>query len=203
MELKDYRRLCNKAEGKLEQLQQHQDELCVSRRHLNEELHSALEPAQALLQLVAQETQSTISMHIENIVQLALDAVFPDSGYVFKAKIETKRGKTEARLVLVENDREFNPTRSNGGGLADVLALALKISAFTLGNTRPIMILDEPMKYVSRDLQIQAAEIVEHLCKELELQFVVSTHIPEFVSIADKKFAITQTDGISEVDNAD
>ena len=53
----------------------------------------SIEEAQAFLQGVAQDTQTKLKIHIQDIVQLALDACFPDE-YEFTVDFEIKRGST-------------------------------------------------------------------------------------------------------------
>ena len=59
---------------------------------------SLLEESQLLIQRVAQDTQSKLKFKVEDVVNTALDAVFPDE-YSFSLDFELSRGKTEARLV--------------------------------------------------------------------------------------------------------
>lgn len=169
--------------SQLESAQQHEVDLREQARNV--------ELAQAFLQSVAQETQRDLKIRVEKIVQLALDTVWPGS-YQFQIEFELKRGKTEARIFLLENGWEYDPMSQNGGGLVDVLALALRITAYTLGGTANTLIFDEPMKFVSRDLQERASEIIKVLSKHLGIQFIISTHVPEIIESSDKVFRVVK-----------
>jgi len=183
----------SEARGSLNVLKkQYQAALKISKK-LRILMDDGILPAQALIQTVAQETQSRVQVHIKNIVQLALDAVFPDK-YEFMIDFELKRGKTEASLYLLKNTEHYDPMFSNGGGVVDILALALRISAYTLSNNRNIVILDEPMRFVSEDLQEDAATIIKHLSEKINLQFLISTHSEEIINIADKSFRASMID---------
>ena len=80
----------------------------------------SIEEAQTFIQVVAKETQEQLRYHIEDIVQLALDAVFPGE-YDFRVVFEIKRGKTEARLCFLRNNIEIDPLTSAGGGVSELI----------------------------------------------------------------------------------
>jgi len=122
-------------------------------------------------------------------VQLALDAVFPGA-YEFCVQFDLKRGSTEARLVFLEHGQEISPLDSAGGGVADIVSFALRLSVWSLGSSSKIIILDEPFKYLSKDLQDRAGEILRCLSQKLKLQIIMVSHCSEMVSISDKVFSV-------------
>jgi DNA repair exonuclease SbcCD ATPase subunit len=162
----------------------------------------ALEGAQAFLQSVAQETQEQLRYHIEDIVQLALDTCFPDQ-YTFRINFQVKYGKTEAALDFIDKSSgiSIDPINASGGGVVDLAAFALRIAGWTLeNNTDNVIILDEPLKFISADLRIQAAKVLQTLSHKLNLQFIMVTHLPEFTDVADKVFMVKKNKkGISIV----
>ena len=95
----------------------------------------ALEEAQIFLQGVAKETQEQIRFNIEDIVNTCLDAVFP-SMYQFRIIFEVKRGKTEARMVLLDGDKELDAMSANGGGLVQILSFALRVALLVISKNR-------------------------------------------------------------------
>ena len=148
-----------------------------------------LEKAQAFLQDIAQKTQEQLRYHIEDIVQLCLDIVFPDK-YKFNMIFEVKRGKTEARLVFLDDGEEVEPMEASGGGVVDIAALALRIAGWSLSKTENVIVLDEPFRFISNDKQALAAEVLKELSKTLNLQFIIVTHRPEIVDVADNVFNV-------------
>jgi DNA repair exonuclease SbcCD ATPase subunit len=162
-------------------------------------LENGVLPAQALLKRIAQETQSKIKIHMENIVQLALDAIWEDK-YEFQIIFEPKRSGTEARIVLIDDNEEMDPYQDDAGGCVDIVALTLRISAYTLSKTRNFIMMDEPMRFVSRDLQQAAAEIISELSKKLSIQFLINTHSNEIESVADRIFHVTLKKKVSIVE---
>ena len=148
-----------------------------------------IEKAQVFLQDIAQKTQEQLRYHIEDIVQLCLDIVFPDK-YKFNMIFEVKRGKTEAKLIFMDDGEEVDPMDASGGGVVDIAALALRIAGWSLSKTDNVIVLDEPFRFISNDKQALAAEVLKELSKTLNLQFIIVTHRPEIVDIADSVFNV-------------
>jgi DNA repair exonuclease SbcCD ATPase subunit len=150
----------------------------------------AIEEAQAYIQKVAKETQEQLRYHIEDVVQLAIDSVFPDE-YEFKVRFEIKRGKTEARLCFLRNGIEIDPLTSAGGGVSDVVSFALRLAVWSLSKTRKVVILDEPFRYLSKDLQSRAGVMLRELSLKLGLQIIMITHEATMMEIGDRRFVVS------------
>ena len=163
---------------------------------------SLLEKSQLLIQRVAQDTQSKLKFKVEDVVNTALDAVFPDE-YSFSLDFELSRGKTEARLVFnsKKTGREIDPMNASGGGVVDLTSFALRIACFALEQgTDNVIVLDEPFRFISRDLQSRAGEILKSLSRKMGIQFIIVTHIAEMIDVADKIFEVKKNkSGISEI----
>lgn len=138
------------------------------------------EEAQKVLQLVAQTVQQQAHERIAGVVSRCLSAVFEDP-YEFKVLFEQKRGKTEARLVFVSNGHEIDPMDASGGGVVDVAAFALRLSCLMLSRPplRRVLIMDEPMKFVSERYRERVRQMLEGLSKELQVQMIFVTHMPQ------------------------
>ena len=110
-----------------------------------------------------------------------------DDPYEFELEFVIKRGKTEANLWFVRNDAKFSPMDTAGGGAIDVASMALRIAAWSINkNTRPIIILDEPFKNLSENLQDRAASMLRMLSEKLDLQIIMVSHINNLVKNSDK-----------------
>lgn len=161
-----------------------------------------LEKAQSFLQKVAQDTQSQLKLSIEDIVNLALDTCFPNE-YEFRLDFNVARGKTEAELVFLSRltGRQIDPMDASGGGVVDVTAFALRIASYALERgIDNVIILDEPVRFVSRDLVNRAGEILRVLSERMGLQIILVTHIPELVDVSDKVFRVKKdAEGFSKV----
>lgn len=159
-----------------------------------------LEQAQAFLQKIAQDTQSQLKFQIEDIVNLALETCFPNE-YVFQLQFTIARGKTDAELVFLsqKTNRPIDPMNASGGGVVDLTSFALRIASYALEQgIDNVIILDEPFRFISRDLQVRAGEILKTLSEKLGLQILMVTHIGEMIDIANKVFEVKKnSDGRS------
>jgi len=180
-------------------LQTHQDTL-AKLLELNQILEDVIK-AQKIIQEVSAATQEQMAMEISDLVSLALAAVFSDP-YEFKVAFVQRRSRTEADLLFARGGEVHSPMFSSGGGPVDVAAFALRISLWSLTkSTRPVIVLDEPFKHLSRDLHGRAAEMLQTLSKELGLQIIMVSHSEDLIEGANKVFYVTIKDGISKVEN--
>jgi DNA repair exonuclease SbcCD ATPase subunit len=154
--------------------------------------------ALALAQKVAVETQEQIKFNIEDIVNLALDTVFPDR-YKFQLLFETKRKRTEARPVLFDGEHEIDPLDSTGGGLSDTLAFALRIALLIISRNRKVLILDEAVGAVSKGYKPKMYEIMKRLSTDLGIQIIAVTHDENMVEIADTVYTVEKEGKVSNV----
>jgi DNA repair exonuclease SbcCD ATPase subunit len=138
--------------------------------------------AQQVLQAIAEGVQQQAHQQIASVVTRCLEAVFQEDAYEFKIDFESKRGKTEARLLFVRDGNEIDPVDASGGGTVDVASMALRIACLVLSSpqNRRLLVLDEPWKYLSANYRPYLREIIQTLSKELSVQFVIVTHCPEF-----------------------
>lgn len=150
----------------------------------------AQENALALVQQVAKETQDQLKLRIESIVQEALDAVFPGGGK-FRVDYETKNDRTQASIYIEVDGERMDPLADDGGGLADVLAFALRLVAWSLGKSENTLILDEPGKGVSKEYRPMLIEMISGLSSQLGLQTIIVTHDPDIMEMADRAFRVS------------
>ncbi|WP_405291911.1 hypothetical protein [Methanobrevibacter sp.] len=201
MEIERIEKLFNQSKGAYSQIQKRLKETIELKKQSENKL-KLLEQAQVFLQTVAQNTQEKLKYQIEDVVNLALESVFPNE-YEFKINFNVSRGKTDAELIFLDKrtGQTIDPMEASGGGVVDVTCFALRISAWALENgTDNLIILDEPFKFVSKDLVERAGEILKTLSEKMKLQVIMVTHIPEFIDVADKVFEVKKNEkGISRI----
>jgi len=186
----NYKSLLDQSIGRRDALQSQKDAYLKKIDYLIER-QKTIELVQALVQKVAKETQEQLKFQIEDIVKTCIDTCFPDE-YDFKVEFEIKRGKTECALKFYKNGHEIDDLlESGGGGVVDVVSLALRIASWSMGNTANVLVLDEPGKFVSRDLQGRFAEVISEISHKLNVQIIMNSHIPELIETSDKIFRIT------------
>ena len=126
---------------------------------------------------------------MSSIVSSALVGIFPDP-YEFVVRFVQKRNKTECLLLFRRDGEEFTPVDSSGGGALDIASFALRVAFWCIGSTRNSIILDEPFRFLSANLQSKAGELLKRLSKELNIQFIVVTHIKELLPYGDRVLSI-------------
>ena len=174
-------------------------ELLTQRKKRLEELKVETETvlkSQSILQAVAKEVQSQLSLKVDTIVNLGLQTLFGDE-YTFKLEYVPARGKTEVEFLLLQNGKEIDPTMQCGGGLTDILAFSLRVAVYNISHTDNIIIFDEPMKFLSKGFREKAAELIHTLSERIGIQFIEVTHIPEMMENSDKRFNIKKIEGVS------
>lgn len=145
-------------------------------------------------------TQQQLQYHISDITSLALESIF-DNAYELKAEFIERRNKTECDLKFIRNDEELDPITASGGGAVDVASFALRIASWSMEHPRSCntIVLDEPMRFLSEDLQEKASLMIKELSDKLGLQFIIVTHEKEMTTYADKIFNVVIRNGISRV----
>jgi DNA repair exonuclease SbcCD ATPase subunit len=159
-----------------------------------------IDEALLIIQEVAKQTQQELEYHISDIVSTALASVFDDP-YEFKVEFVIRRGKTEADLYFIKDKERLDPMSASGGGAVDIASFALRIALWNLVKDKVsnTIVLDEPFKWLSRDLQPKAGEMLAMLSKKLGIQFLIVTHNQDIIESADKVFNVEIKNGRSVV----
>jgi len=144
--------------------------------------------------------QQELKEILENLVTEALQVVF-DETYSFSVEDVVQRNKAETNFFVVMSGSKMSLKDELGCGVLDVVSFVLRVILWAVASnkTRNTMVLDEPAKFVSRDKRPAFGEMMRKMSDLLDIQFVMVTHEPEFIQIADKSYSISQEDGISEV----
>ena len=156
------------------------------------------EKSRIIIQKVAKATQAELEYYISELVTLAFASVFPDP-YEFGVAFEEKRGKTECRMRFLRDGHEVNPLSGSGGGPLDIASTTLQFTIWSLNKTRAIIGLDEPFRFLSRDLQPKAGEMLKEVSKKLGLQILMVTHSEDLAACADKTFHFDIKQGVTYV----
>lgn len=145
------------------------------------------EKARAIIQKVARETQQSLEYHVGELVSLALTGIFPDP-YKFVVEFVERRNKSECDLWFERRGERVHPFDASGGGAVDVASFALRSSIWGLGKSRNVLGLDEPFRFLSRELQPLASEMLAEISHRLGLQIIMITHSPDLIEGADRVF---------------
>lgn len=134
--------------------------------------------AQEILQGLAQVVQQKAHERLATVVSSCLASVFPEEPYEFEIQFERRRGKTEAQLKFRRGDLLADPLTAAGGGVVDVAAFALRIACLIMHRPRlsPVVVLDEPFRFVSLQHQDAVRQMLERLSEDLKVQIIFVTH---------------------------
>ncbi len=162
--------------------------------------------AQLIFQIVAQETQQQLEYHLNELVSLALKAVFGDHAYELRMQFKINRGKTEAQPLFTREGKNRLPMKSTGFGPVDIAAFFLRLTLWSLENPsrRSVLIYDEPFRHLNDprgDLHTKAASMIREASTRIGsgLQMVIITQKHELIDVGDKIFSIDQRDGRSYI----
>ena len=185
--------------GRRYQIESSITELTTRVKETGRELRK-LEQAREIIREVGLKTQEQLSFHIGDITSLALEAVFPNP-YELVAEFVQRRNKTECDLYFSRDGEKVDPIAASGGGAVDVASFALRIAAWSMmtPKTRNVIILDEPLRFLSVDLQERASMMIKELSDRLGIQFIIITHENTLAEYADKVFTVKLKKGVSTV----
>lgn len=160
------------------------------------------EKAKEIIREVGMQTQQQLQYHISDITSLALESIFDDP-YELRVEFVKRRDKVECDLLFVRNGEGVDPISASGGGAVDTAAFALRIASWSMRSprSRNTIILDEPLRFLSEDLQEKASMMIKQLSEKLGLQFIIITHEPTLATYADKEFKVSIRKGVSFVNS--
>ena len=104
-------------------------------------------------------------------------------------------------MYFARDGIKVDPLTASGGGAVDIASFALRVASWSmqLKRSRPILLLDEPFRYVSADLLPKASAMLKEVSVKLGLQIIMVTHSEELMAEADKIFETHIRKGITDV----
>lgn len=160
------------------------------RKHLE-----AMNGLKAVIQQTAKDTQDQLRLRFEAIVQACLDAVFPGS-YKFMMEFVSKRGQVEVDMWLDKDGTRMDPLDSNGGGVVDVMSIALRLCCLTLSTKARTLLLDEPFGHLRGEARDKLGELLAIISERLNVQIIMVGDVVGSV-VPGKEFKVTKVNGIS------
>lgn len=163
-----------------------------------------VQSAAALLHALSNISRERLCNHLSNIVSTALQYVYgPDFRFEFELSAD-KKGNTLLDYYVVSGDGiRTRPQDARGGGVIDIISIALRIGILTLMNNPPLpgpVILDEPGRHLDNESAVRFAEFLSYIAKHTGRQFVVITHHDSVASHADTAYRIIQAGDTSVVE---
>ncbi|KHF38658.1 ATPase [Halalkalibacter okhensis] len=166
------------------------------------------EKARVLLQQSAEYAREQAKQQIETLVTNALQYVFGPL-FSFQIELEEHGNKAVAEFYVVSEYEgvkvKTRPQDSRGGGVVDIVTLALRVALIETVQPRregPLL-LDEPGKHVSGDYVLYLYEFLKSLSTMFNRQILMITHNYHLAQSGDLSYEVSINDGISEVTKID
>lgn len=158
-----------------------------------------------LISTAASMTQHGVKEILEDSISSAMQTVYDDKDVTFELDLSVKSKRLHAKPWVVEGENKYEPEDERGGGLLELLSFAMRVVLWSIkdqNKSRPVFILDEPLKFVGRGRMLEkAATILHSLHEGLGIQIIVITHEDEIAEIAHKAYKVTQRNGVAKIED--
>lgn len=160
--------------------------------------------AREIMSMVGILAQDEVRNLIQSLVTKVLQSIF-DESYSFVVEDTINRNKPESFLWVQIGDKKYSLKEELGGGVVDAVSFALRVVMWAISSPRTadVIILDEPMKFVSKDKLNLLGQMLKRLSEELSIQFIMVSHEGELIETADKGFTVRNIKGTSLVEPAE
>lgn len=161
-----------------------------------------LEKVIILFQKSAEYAREQAKIRIETLTTNSLQYIFK-SDYKFEVDIKDQRNAANAEFYIVEENEngivKTKPEISNGGGIVDIVSLALRLAFMENADPRinGPLILDEPAKHVSEEFTFDIGDYLIEFSKSTGRQIIMITHNPHLAALSGNIYKVSQVDGIS------
>ncbi|NLX61770.1 MAG: ATPase [Tissierellia bacterium] len=193
----------SKEEGKREKIQEQIDNTKKALDNIQDEI-DLLEKVNILFQKTSEFARNQAKFQIESLVTNCLQYVF-ENDIEFKIEIEELRNKPSADFYVITKENgttiKTKPELSRGGGVVDIISLALRIAFLQIHKPKiqGPLILDEPAKHVSEDYIFNVADFLKKTSEMFERQIIIVTHNNHLSAIGTNAYRVTLKGTISEV----
>lgn len=198
------RRNLEQAKGKRDLLVQQKEQKGTD---LQEVIHniSTYEQVQLLLSKSSEFAREQLKQKIEETVTAALRSIFEDPGISFNIELSSGANPA-ASWQVISSYKDFevaaNPEDARGGGVTDVVSLALRLALLELARPKhegPV-ILDEPGKMISREYLPNVAAFLTKYGEKIGRQIIMVTHHGILVDAADVAWFVQREKGVSKAE---
>ena len=148
-----------------------------------------------LLQRTSEYARSQAKIQVESLVTKCLQYIF-ETNIEFLIEIDEQRGKSNAEFYVINELEDIliktKPELSRGGGVVDIVSLALRI-AFLQTHKPKIqgpLILDEPGKHVSDEYIFNVAEFLKQTSELFNRQIIMVTHNNHLAAIGSNSYKV-------------
>jgi DNA repair exonuclease SbcCD ATPase subunit len=164
-----------------------------------------LDKVKVLFQLSSDYARTQAKQQLETLVTNALRYVF-GSTFRFEIECSDHGGSPTAEFYVIteweDQTIKNKPQDSRGGGIVDMVSLALRIALIETIQPRlqSSILLDEPCKHVSEDYMIPVIEFLKSIGETFDKQIILVTHNTHLTESADMAYYVRLVGGKSEVE---
>jgi len=156
---------------------------------------------QILLQKTSDFARQQAKSRIEEIVTSALSVVF-EKNYVFRIQLDVRGNRPEATYWL-ESDGIVTqlkpPDYDRGGGIVDVITIALRLAISELAGVEGPLFMDEIGKMVSAEYAANVGYFLKQYSERFARQIFLITHNGSLAAIGELSLGVSQISGVSKI----
>ena len=178
-------------------LEEKQEKIQKDMNDINKETDSLLELKDFLMSVSANYRDQLCNL-FTSLVTEALTSIF-EKDIRFNIKLYSYRNEPAIDVSVIENNLEVDPQKSCGGGLNDIISFVIKIIFIYLKKSSRIIILDEPLKFLSRDYIEQSSNFIHDISKRMNIQIILVSHKPDLEISCDKLITIEKNENRSMI----
>ena len=157
-------------------------------------LNKSAEQVKMIIEIMAERS----IRKLENMLTFGVGTIFKDSGFNIEIDVDSRGKDKTATLWLVDYqnvNRAGVPSRTrlyegNGGGLASVASLMIRVYLMLKFDKQRFLVLDESMSELSIDFVTGFLTFLRMIVDELGFVVLMITHDTRFTSIADKGYKV-------------
>ena len=131
-----------------------------------------------------------------NLLTEALTKIF-EKNIKFQIQLENYRNQPAINVLITEDGNVLDPQKSCGGGMNDIISLVFKVIFVYLAKGLQTIVLDESLKFLSKEYLEQASAFLRQMCDKLDMQIILVSHKENLQFSADKVITIDKQRGKS------
>lgn len=203
-----FRQIYERRRGQQEHLLNEQEQWKKKLELIRKEMDNYIK-ARFLLQEASAFAREQARQNIEAWVSGALQFAFQTDDIAFRVEILEKNNRPDAEFYVVSDYDgirvETKPQDARGGGVVDIVSLALRIALMESGKQRTDgpLLLDEPGKHVSEEYGMMLAQFLKGVTQKTKRQVILVTHNQYLAESGDKAYQVILQQGISQVTERD
>lgn len=134
----------------------------------------------------------SIRRKLEKVITSIIQTLFSQDNFEFVIFRKTMRNQQEVYLYKAEEregHRFLIPLENEGGGICDIVDIIFRVLILQqCSKNQRFLILDEPMKNLSKELRPMFFDFFNKLCDEFEIRYLIVTHESEYMDCVDNKY---------------